>query len=173
MPSHNNNDDELSQTRDQAAAWVSKMDSGVLSDAERVDLHEWLEEPRNSRALSEVRTLVGMISELPDKKASLLRRMPLKATFFGGGTVSVSSKIASPPGNRLAHAAKFLLTPNAYKRYVAPVIADMQQEYADAVAAGRPHYARWIALRVYLLIVPGWLHALVAGRLAALPRRGH
>jgi hypothetical protein len=86
--------------------------------------------------------------------------------------VSVSSTTVLLPGQTLARAAKSLLTPNAYKRYVAPVIADMQQEYAVAVAAGRKSQAWYIALYGHLRVIPNWLFALVAGRLDALLRRG-
>ena len=77
-----------------------------------------------------------------------------------------------PPGYNLAEIARFLLTRKAYQLYVGPVIADMQREYIDAIAAGRERQARWIAIRVYLLIIPNWLYAFVAGKLAALLRRG-
>jgi Domain of unknown function (DUF4880) len=176
MSSHNSSHDEKKTIKetllDQAAAWEGKLDSGEMSENERLDLNAWLNEPRNARALSEVRTLTALIEELPEKKAQTLRRIPLKTTFFGGGIVSVSSTTVLLPGQTLARAAKSLLTPNAYKRYVAPVIADMQQEYAVAVAAGRKSQAWYIALYGHLRVIPNWLFALVAGRLDALLRRG-
>jgi hypothetical protein len=55
-----------------------------------------------------------------------------------------------------------LLTKKAYQRYVQPVIADMQVEYLEAMAAGRTIHAYWIALRAWVLSVPGWVWALFA-----------
>jgi hypothetical protein len=81
-------------------------------------------------------------------------------------------RIVLPPGHKLSVVAGFLLTRGAFKRYVEPVIADMQKEYIDAIAARQEARAHWIAIRVYMCIIPGWFYALVAGKLAALLRRG-
>jgi hypothetical protein len=80
--------------------------------------------------------------------------------------------VAVPPGYRIAYIARFLLTPKAYKAYVEPVIADMQKEYIEAIAALDERHARWIAIRGHLLVIPNWFFALVVGKLAALLRRG-
>ena len=80
--------------------------------------------------------------------------------------------LALPPGYRLAKIARFLLTRGAFKRYIAPTIADMQDEYVDAVASDHRWHARWIAVRGHLLVIPGWIYALIAGKLAALLRQG-
>jgi ferric-dicitrate binding protein FerR (iron transport regulator) len=86
MSSHNSSHDEKKTIKetllDQAAAWEGKLDSGEMSENERLDLNAWLNEPRNARALSEVRTLTALIEELPEKKAQTLRRIPLKTTFL-------------------------------------------------------------------------------------------
>jgi len=75
-PSNANN---TARVLEEAAAWKSLVDSGEISEEQRVDFRAWLDEPRNSRALSEMRALVALIQELPDRKASSLRtkRMPL------------------------------------------------------------------------------------------------
>jgi hypothetical protein len=67
-------------------------------------------------------------------------------------------RITLPPGMLLDHATRFLLTRDAHHRYVEPVIADMRVEYCDALAAGNIWHARWIAARVYLLVIPGYLY---------------
>ena len=69
---------------DEAAAWTTLVDSGEMSEEQRVDFHSWLDEPRNARALSEVRTLVALIQELPEKKTAGLRRLPLSPAWFPG-----------------------------------------------------------------------------------------
>jgi hypothetical protein len=80
--------------------------------------------------------------------------------------------IVLPPGYQLARFLSFLLTREGYKRYVEPVIADMQSEYIEALSQGRVWHARWIVFRGHLLVVPGWLYALVTGKLGELLRRG-
>lgn len=71
-------------------------------------------------------------------------------------------RIVLPPGNRLAEIAEFLLTREAYHRYVAPTIADMQKEYIECLAKGDVWRARWIAVRGHILVIPGWMYALAA-----------
>jgi transmembrane sensor len=61
--------------RDEAAAWTVLLDSGEMSDNQRVEFHAWLDEPRNARALSETRALVAMLQDLPVQKAAGLHRM--------------------------------------------------------------------------------------------------
>lgn len=71
---------------DQAAAWTTIVDSGEMSEEQRLDFHAWLDEPRNARALSEFRTLLALIQELPEKKTATLRRMsipPARSPFLG------------------------------------------------------------------------------------------
>lgn len=82
-------------------------------------------------------------------------------------------KILLPRGYRLAAAAKFLLPRAAYKRYVEPVIADMQEESIQDILAGRKWHARWISVRGWLLVIPGWLYAFVTGKLAGLLGRNY
>jgi transmembrane sensor len=67
---------------DEAAAWTNALDSGEMSEDQRVDFHAWLDDPRHARALGEMRTLVSMIQELPDRKATTLRRLPLAHARF-------------------------------------------------------------------------------------------
>jgi transmembrane sensor len=69
-------------TRDEAAVWTILLDSGEMSDDQRVDFHAWLDEPRNARALSETRALLAMIQDLPAQKAATLRRMPIHQERF-------------------------------------------------------------------------------------------
>jgi transmembrane sensor len=71
-----------SKVVDEAAAWSTLVDSGEMSEEQRVDFHSWLDEPRHARALSDVRTLVALIQELPEKKAASLRRLPISPAWF-------------------------------------------------------------------------------------------
>jgi hypothetical protein len=114
-----------------------------------------------------VRAITDTLNELPDEELRRLKKGDLLEE-----DIALEALRISLTGSTLAHAARSLLTPKAYQTYVEPVIADMQQEYVDAVATGNPLRARWIALRVYLVIIPGWLYALIAGRLTKFMRRG-
>ena len=66
----------------EAASWTTLVDSGELSDSQRQEFHAWLDEPRNARAHSECRTLLAMIQDLPESKASGLRRLPIPQPWF-------------------------------------------------------------------------------------------
>jgi len=82
-------------------------------------------------------------------------------------TTKPSTTIVRLPGERLGHALSILLTRRAYQKTVAPVIADAQYEYLGAVSAGRDLHARWIRVRLYLIVWPGWVY----GFFASLIRR--
>ena len=64
--------------------------------------------------------------------------------------------IQQPPGTRLARVFRFLLPRGVYVRYVEQVISDAQVEFIDAIAAGHEWHARWIAIRVWIIVIPGW-----------------
>ena len=61
----------------ESTAWISLLDSGEMSEKQRADFAAWLEEPRNKRALSEFRSLLLMIQDLPEEKSAALRHLPL------------------------------------------------------------------------------------------------
>lgn len=66
----------------EAASWTTLVDSGEMSDTQRREFHAWLDEPRNARAHSEIRTLVGLIQDLPAGKAAGLNRLPIPQPWF-------------------------------------------------------------------------------------------
>jgi transmembrane sensor len=66
----------------EAAMWTTLVDSGEMSDSQRREFHAWLEDPRNARAHSELRTLVGLIQDLPPGKAAGLNRLPIPQPWF-------------------------------------------------------------------------------------------
>jgi hypothetical protein len=72
-------------------------------------------------------------------------------------------RLKMPPGMVLNRVTRFLLTARAHKLYVEPSIGDMQCEYYAAVANKELWHARWIALRVWFLVVPGVVWGVVAG----------
>jgi hypothetical protein len=96
-----------------------------------------------------------------DPSASKPRQqvLPLRAEHEESGQ---QRKIVLPPGARLAAIAEFILTRESYKRYVRPIIADMQDEYVECIARGDEWRAHWVAVRGHFLVVPGWIYALVS-----------
>ena len=60
---------------DQAAEWTTIVDSGEMSEEQRLDFNTWVDEPHNARELGAMRTLVSLIQELPERKAATLHRM--------------------------------------------------------------------------------------------------
>lgn len=74
--------------------------------------------------------------------------------------------IRLPPGTRLGWLLGLLMTKRAYRRYVYPVITDLQNEYFEELAAGRMWRARWAVVRGYILLVPGWMYGLILGALS-------
>lgn len=84
----------------------------------------------------------------------------------GGGSAKMSSSaslnlssspspapIARPPATRMVSGLRFLLTRNAYSRIVAPLVAQEQHEYFEAILRGDERLAWWIGKRMYVLIV--------------------
>ena len=74
---------------------------------------------------------------------------------------AAKARIALPPGILLDRLTRFLLTREAHRRFVRPVIADMQSEYAAALAEGDLWHARWIRIRGYFLVVPGYVYGFI------------
>jgi hypothetical protein len=69
-----------------------------------------------------------------------------------------SNRLLMPPGVALAKVSRFLLPPKAWRTYIRPIIADMQEEYCLAISKGDLWHARWIALRGHLQVFfPGGL----------------
>jgi transmembrane sensor len=66
----------------QAAWWTTALDSGEMSDADRVQFHEWLLSPANARALNGYRALVSVIQELPREKTAALTALTLSRSWF-------------------------------------------------------------------------------------------
>ena len=84
---------------DQAAEWTTIVDSGEMSEEQRLDFNTWVDEPQNARELGAMRTLVSLIQELPEKKAATLRRMPLAAHALSRAGAAVGSTPGGSPGS--------------------------------------------------------------------------
>lgn len=128
-----------------AAEWVMRLSSD-MSNAERQAMLRWLaESPEHVREL----LIATRVKDLWDSDQNRI------ATYNSARHAAPRrALIQRPPGYGLAAVARFVLTKGAYQRYVAPVIADMQFEYIDAIGKGRDTHARWIRIRGYGLV--GW-----------------
>jgi hypothetical protein len=58
--------------------------------------------------------------------------------------------IQAPPGQTLHRIASFVFSKRTFSRVLEPVLADMQLEYIEALAAGERLRGGWIRLRGYL-----------------------
>jgi hypothetical protein len=116
--------------------------------------------------MQQVRTLLMMIQDLPEDKVECLD--------LPGPGGPVVPKIALPPGHRLAAVLRFLLTPTTFNRYVYPAISDMQEQYVQAIAAGKKWEARWIVVRQHLGIFVSWnwLYAFILREVIRFLSRG-
>ena len=82
----------------------------------------------------------------------------LKATATMSG-VSVTIKppkkavrIYKPIGHGLSGTLRFILPKKVFERVVEQMILDAREEHLEALAAGRVNHARWIAIRLYVLV---------------------
>jgi len=81
-----------------------------------------------------------------------------------------SVRIARMPATNLVASLRWLLTPKAYSRIVAPLIAQEQHEYYEALLRHDRWLTRWIEARMYLLILWNTLWAFIAPLLAGVFR---
>jgi hypothetical protein len=87
-----------------------------------------------------------------------------------GVVITPTPRIARPPAGRLIRVLGRVLTRAAFEGMVGPFIAQEQHEYYEALLRGELGQAKWIVLRMYLLI--GYnLFAAVAASLIRLVRR--
>ena len=144
----------------EAKEWVARL--ALNSDDERRRFFAWLNASSlNHYAFRQVCSAEESLDNCLAKQlpsASKGRRHP--------------GAIILPPGYTLNSLARFLLTNAAYSKRVRPLIADMQNDYIQAIAAGHEWHARWIRARVWLLLIPAWLYTLVGDKLTGLLRPG-
>jgi hypothetical protein len=82
-----------------------------------------------------------------------------------------SPGIVRPPGTLLLHLAEFCASRKTYERVYVELIADLQAEYFDAVAAGRRGKASWVRLRGYFSFASTALVTIVRSPLGRLVQR--
>lgn len=155
------NSDEYRRSVLEAEEWMIRL-ARSISDDDRRSFFAWVYASNlNLYALKQISSIEYALD------GSAGKRLPSTSN-----DLSKAGAIILPPGYRLSALARFFLTRDAYRRYVGQVIADMQTEYIQAIAVRDEWRARWIQTRGWLLVIPGWLYALVAGKLAAFLRSG-
>ena len=164
----NHQDDSPEVTR-QAAEWIVRLEM-TESDAEiNSQFSAWLNaDPVRLSTFKRMHESWARADVLKtaDPEAVWKYLFPGESAPKVNGSSSVSAqasrKVVLPPGHTLGTIASVLLTRESYKRYVMPVIADMQEEYIEAIAADHNWHAWWIVVRGHVLIIPGWLYAYLA-----------
>lgn len=79
-------------------------------------------------------------------------------------------RIVMPPGTRLSSLLQLMLGATLFRRYVAPAIADMQEEHFEALSRGDKWDAWSAIVRGYLFMIPGWLWGMIAAVVAKFTR---
>jgi hypothetical protein len=106
---------------------------GIERDYLRVLIHRTKRKFRELYEKSESLPLLGDALEREDQRIT----SPKKAN------------IIRPPGSLLTAVSEFLFSQKTLERVVNPVIADLQVEYCEALAANRHVKAAWVRLRGY------------------------
>jgi hypothetical protein len=76
--------------------------------------------------------------------------------LFSGGTVPLfmdafwNGSLVRLPGSRLRQVLSFAYGRRTFELVFEPVLADMQGEWVEDLAAGRTWHARWVRMRGYL-----------------------
>jgi hypothetical protein len=83
-----------------------------------------------------------------------------------------SPRIARPPAGRFIACLSRVLTRPAFERMIAPFIAQEQHEYYEALLHEEFWYARWIVVRMYLMIGYNVIAAAAASAINLVRRTG-
>ncbi len=85
-----------------------------------------------------------MFSRSQIEKVVMTRRHEISHVMFLGP--SEPSILHSPPGSRLVSLLSFVLPKRVYEQVVQQQIADMREDYFEALASGRKSKAEWDAV---------------------------
>lgn len=65
-------------------------------------------------------------------------------------TLTRGSRVITPPGNLSVRALRFLFSKKAFEAVFAQAVADMREEYFEALNLGHSKKARWIVVRDHI-----------------------
>ncbi|WP_276122622.1 hypothetical protein [Pararhizobium qamdonense] len=68
------------------------------------------------------------------------------------GVSKKKRKIHRPPGYTLSGIMRFVLPKKMYERVIGQMIIDAREEYTEALANGEKRHAKWIAVRLNLMV---------------------
>ena len=77
----------------------------------------------------------------------------LAAADKAAKAANTGARITTAPGTNLLSISEFLFSPKTLRSVVNPIIADMQAEYFEALAASRRYKAIWVCARGYWSLV--------------------
>lgn len=149
------------KVRRQAAVWHTRI-GRRLTITQRRAFDAWLVKPDNATEFHAQHYLLKVLEEL--------KGAPAKDVLH-----SVSSeagvKAAKPPATQFVSALRrSVLSEQAYRRIVGPLVAQEQHEYYEAMRRGEQELAWWIGKRIYLLILWNTFWVYLVPRLAKLLR---
>lgn len=119
---------------------------GDTGQASQDGIQSRLGRPPSSRLIV---FLGGLSSTLMVVLVVELKTIELLYLLLRGVVTGDKRNIVRPPGSFLRGIAEFFFSKKTLELVIAPVIADMQLEYCEAVAADRRLKASWIRLRGY------------------------
>ncbi|WP_420125245.1 hypothetical protein [Longimicrobium sp.] len=102
------------------------------------------------RVARETLDFLEWVANGPPRKVQTQTKAPKRAR---------AAHLQRPPGYGLLWFADFFYSPKSVEECLRPTIQDLQDEYAEALAAKRPQKARWVRIR------GTWSFACAAGML--------
>lgn len=84
-----------------------------------------------------------------EKETDLDRTEAIRTESFDLQADGGKQLICQPPGSLLRSVSEFVFSKKTLEYVIDPIIADMQAEYFEALAAKRPYKAAWVRLRGY------------------------
>lgn len=85
--------------------------------------------------------------DLMEMIGEILRSSILIERLVRASSKSLQAKVVQPPGTMLVSTLSFFYSKKKYKSLIEQAIADMREEYFEALAAGQHKKAGWIRLR--------------------------
>lgn len=92
-------------------------------------------------------------SDIPLSTSAEMRSVAPWGLLAAGMNERITKPIAYPPGHHSLRFLQFLFSQHTYDRLFVQIAADEREEHAAALSNGHKSKARWIELRIHLLLV--------------------
>lgn len=112
----------------------------------------WIRERLRNRSIARRYRYAGDYATLTQRIQAvekLYSTSPTRIVSLHGALPSEKPVVHAPPGWGLHRISAFLYSPKTFTEVFEPVLADMQFQYFEALAAKQPHKATWIRIRGY------------------------